>query len=67
MAISPNPADVRFISIDGGKLHLVLDAGQVELSFNNREELSNALRKVSLRSAPQANPHVMFDDGILEL
>ena len=59
------------ISIDGGKLHLLLAHGSVELHFESREELSKALwvQRGQSEDKPhsKAEPHSLYDEGIFGL
>jgi hypothetical protein len=57
-------ADIRLISIDSGKLHLMLAGGAMDLMRSNRDEVSEDLRQLS---DLERSEHVMFDDGILSL
>lgn len=61
MALPDGNSDVRLISIDGGKLHLVLASGTVEIDYGNRQRLAEVFRP---GQEPGSDGHVFFDGGI---
>jgi hypothetical protein len=64
MAFPEFLADIRLISIDSGKLHLMLADGAFDLMRSNRDEVSEDLRQLG---DLECREHVLFDDGILSL